>query len=194
MRGFAGWAVAVGLAGGCAKAPVAVVDAGPAKGHPDLRCPVGARPEGFGPPNGRAAWCVLSLPDGRTVKDGPALEWHENGAIAASGAWADDLQTGEWIRYFPTGTPESRGTYVAGKKDGVFTTFAPGGEKVAEGPFVNGAEHGAWTFWNTETLVRTEGAYVLGDRDGVWRDYTPEGKATRERVYRDGRLVTQREL
>lgn len=187
------WVVVLGLAA-CVRHVSNGVDSGPPKGHPDLQCPAGTSPEGYGPPVGRSAWCLLTLPDGHRVKEGPAIEWHENGARKVTGQWSQDRQVGEWVTYHPTGTPESRGTWVAGKKDGVWTTWAPTGEKVGEGPYVDGVEHGAWVFWNVETLVRTEGNYVLGGRDGRWLDYSPEGKATRERIYRDGRLVTQREL
>lgn len=188
------WVVLVLLLGGCAKRSDAVVDAGPPKGHPDLQCPAGTAPEGYGPPVGKSAWCVLALPDGRRVKEGPSMEWHDTGTRAVTGSWSNDRMSGEWVRYYPTGTPESRGAYLNGKKDGVWTTFAATGEKTAEGPFVDGVEHGNWTFWSTDTLTRTEGAYVLGNRDGRWLDYSPEGKPVRERIYRDGRLVTQREL
>jgi hypothetical protein len=188
------WVVVVAALAGCVKSSAAVLDAGPAKGHPDLVCPAGASAEGYGPPVGRESWCMLTLPDGRLVREGAAIEWHDNGARKVSGNYAQGRKTGEWVTYHPTGTPEARGTYLNDKKDGVWTTWAPTGEKIAEGPYVDGVEHGAWTFWTVETLVRTEGNYVLGGRDGKWIDYSPEGKATRERIYREGRLLSQREL
>jgi hypothetical protein len=183
----------VGLAG-CPPKTAAVVDTGPPKGHPDLHCPAGTVPNGYGPPVGREAWCEITLADGHTQKEGPTLSWHENGQRALSGNYAAGMQIGDWVTYYPTGTPESQGQYAGGKKEGVWVTWATSGEKIAEGPFVAGQEHGAWVFWDTATLSRSEGQYVLGGRDGTWLDISPEGKPTRERIYRGGRLLTQREL
>ncbi len=193
MRGVPYWLLVLGLVG-CVKRGDAVVDAGPPKGHPDLQCPPGALPEGYGPPTGTSVWCVLALPDGRRVKEGPTIEWHANGARSLDGRFAQDQRVGEWVTFHPTGTPETRGGYTANRKEGVWTTWAATGEKIAEGPFVNGVEHGGWTFWNTDTLTRIEGSFVLGAKDGRWLDYSPEGKPTRERIFREGRLITQREL
>lgn len=169
--------------------------AGPTPGSPELHCPPGTQPNGFDPPDGIEVWCSLTRGDGKIVREGPSIAWHPSGVAKSSeGAWSDDVMTGEWSTFYPTGTVEQRGTYTNGRKDGMWTSFAVTGEKTAEGEFVGGLEQGQWTFWNIDTLTRAEGVYVLGKRDGVWLDYSPEGKALRERIYRDGRLISQREL
>lgn len=168
---------------------------GPTVGSPELQCPPGTQPNGYDPPDGLEVWCTLMRADGKIVREGPSITWHPSGVAKASeGSFSADTKNGVWTTFYPTGTPESRGEYVMGKKEGLWTTFAVTGEKTAEGPFVGGVEQGPWTFWNTDTLTRAEGVYVLGGRDGVWIDYSPEGKAVRERIYREGRLISQREL
>ncbi len=167
---------------------------GPQPGHPDLHCPPGTTPAGFPPPEGYAVWCELTRADGKVVREGPSITFHPGGAKDAVGSYAADRPEGEWITYYPTGTPKDQGSYVQGRKEGTWVTFAPAGEKISEGSFSAGLEQGPWTFWSTETLSRAEGAYVLGERDGTWVDYSPEGKPVRERIYRGGRLVSQREL
>ena len=118
----------------------------------------------------------------------------DNEQRKAEGNFADGRQNGAWLYWYATGTPESQGMFAMGAKEGVWTTFQANGERSSEGQFVGGEEHGPWTFWNADVLTRTEGSFVLGDRDGIWLDYGPEDKPVRERIYRDGRMITMREL
>ena len=76
----------------------------------------------------------------------------------------------------------------------MWTSYHPSGDRASEGQMVDGKENGRWTYWNNETLSRTEGEYILGDRDGIWMDFGPDDRPLRERTYRAGRLVSQREL
>lgn len=179
---------------GCPPKPGAATGPELPVGHPDLKCPAGTAAAGYAPPNGWEVWCEKFLADGTEVREGPSISWHPNEQRKAEGSWADGKQHGPWLYWFPTGTPESQGSFAMGNKEGVWTTFQSNGERASEGQFVSGAEHGPWVYWNTDALTRTEGSYVLGNRDGIWRDYGPDDKPVRERVYRDGRMITMREL
>ena len=174
-----------GEAGGGAPYPV---------GHPDLKCPAGTQPAGYAPPHGWEVWCEKLLPNGQKLREGPSIGWHPNEQKRSEGSYADGKQHGPWLYWYPTGTPESQGGFALGVKEGVWTTYAAGGETTSEGQFVGGQEHGPWVFWNTDAATRTEGSFVLGARDGVWLDYGPDDRPVRERTYRDGRMVTMREL
>ena len=59
---------------------------------------------------------------------------------------------------------------------------------------VAGLEEGTWSFWDVRTSWRATGEFVGGHRDGVWLEYEASPDPVRERVYRDGQLVTVREL
>jgi hypothetical protein len=161
--------------------------------HPDLICPTGTEATGAPPPAGREVWCNKALPTGKSMKQGPMITWHSNEQKASSGEFNADRESGPWLYWYPTGLPEMQGTFTSGVKNGVWTTFHPNGDRQSEGEYVDGREHGAWVYW-TEQLTRIEGVWVLGLRDAIWLDYSPEDVAVRERVYRSGRLVSQREL
>ena len=193
MRTYAKLAAFLFLTG-CPPKPVTVTGPGWPVGHPDLQCPAGTAPNGYAPPHGWEVWCEKPLPNGTSLREGPSLTWHANEQRKAEGSYADGRQNGPWLYWFPTGTPESQGSFAMGAKEGVWTTFQANGERSSEGQFVSGAEHGPWTFWNADVLTRTEGSYVLGNRDGVWLDYGPDDKPVRERIYREGRMITMREL
>lgn len=192
MRAWAMLAVAITLAG-CPKttAPVAV---GPPQGHPDLACPPGTVPAGFGPPNGIEAFCQKQRPDAVWVRQGPAIEWHTNEQRASEGSYVDGKRDGPWLFWYPTGSAEKQGTYSRGVEEGVWTEYHVNGDRKSEGQWVDGKQHGHWTFWNSDSLTRTEGNFVLGEKDGTWIDVGTDEQPIRERLYRQGRLISQREL
>lgn len=161
--------------------------------HPDLICPVDTVGTGTPPPGGTEVWCQKTLVTGRTVRHGPTITWHPNETRASMGDYAEGVIHGPWVTWYPTGVQESQGSFVRGIKNGLWTEFHLNGARKSEGEYVEGKENGPWIFW-AEDLTRTEGQFVLGQRDGVWTDYSPEGVPVRERVYRTGRLVSQREL
>lgn len=178
---------------GCPKKPAQVDDdAGPL--HPDLVCPDDTIGVGAGPPVGTEVWCHKGLPSGRWVRQGPVIKWHANGQRAWEGEFSDDRRTGAWNFWYPTGIQEKQGSFVNGSEEGLWTTFHPSGDRASEGQMVDGREHGPWSYWSEDGATRTEGAWILGERDGIWLDYGTDNVAVRERVYRTGRLTTQREL
>ena len=181
------------LGTGCGPKP-APAAAVPAAGHPDLQCPPGTSPAGRGPPEGTEAWCQVRLPGGEARRAGPRITWHANGQRSAAGWYQAGKRHGTWQFWHASGTPAKQGSYTQGLEDGPWTTYHPDGTRAAMGGYVGGEEHGPWIFWDPGTLTRTEGSYELGERTGRWVDVGPDGRPVRERIYRRGRLVNQREL
>ena len=179
---------------GCPPKEVPLPPPPPPEGHPELVCPAGTRPAGYPPPMGFEVWCVRPTVTGGTVKEGPSIAWHPNQARRAEGSYVDGKPNGPWTTYFATGGPESQGSYKLGVKDGPWTTFHPNGAQASVGSYVDGVEHGLWRYWDEASSWRTEGNYVFGQKDGVWLEYSGTEHPVRERIYREGRLVTVREF
>jgi hypothetical protein len=193
MRPFAAVLALATLAGCPPKAPPEAPTAQQPV-YADIACPPGTLVAGQAPPLGQEVWCQRPNPDGTFTKVGPSITWHSNGRKASEGAFREGKKDGPWLFWYPTGTPERQGTYAFGVPEGVWTSYHPNGERASEGQMVDGEEHARWTYWNAETLTRVEGEYVLGERDGTWMDFGPDDRPIRERTYRSGRLVSQREL
>lgn len=193
---MAGWPriAMVLVLGGAACAPKAPVDTTPVSSvHPELQCPPGTWAAGQGPPEGLEVWCEVRSPTD-AVRQGPSITWHPNGRRAAEGSWVGGKRHGEWKVWHANGTPSGRGTYSHGLREGVWTFYHPDGTRESEGAYVGDQQHGTWVFWSADALTRTEGRFELGLRTGRWIDHDPGGLPVRERIYREGRLVNQREL
>lgn len=171
-----------------------------AVGHPDLVCPAGTIATGTPPPIGIDVWCERIEPDGRTrVRQGPYLSWYRvtdatQEKRSSEGSYENGVQNGPWVTWYENGNPKSRGSYTLGVKEGLWTTFHPDGGQAAEGHYVQGLEQGSWQFWDAASSWRAAGEFVGGHRDGVWLEYGPAPDPIRERLYRNGELVTVREL
>jgi len=181
------------IALGCAK-PATQSDLGPVSPHPDLQCPALSIPAGKAPPVGYEVWCHTQGEPGKWLREGPSIAWHSNAQRASEGLYAAGKRTGPWQIWYPTGQPKEQGSYVGGVKEGVWTSYHPDGTRSSEGEMVQGQQHGAWNYWSPDGQSRTEGQWKLGEKDGVWHELDADDRKVSERVYRNGRLLTQKEL
>jgi hypothetical protein len=175
------------------KAPDDITDE-PVHLHPDLICPDGSHGEGFPPPDGVLAYCVLDGNPGLTIKHGPSIEWYTSGQKKEAGSYLSNQRFGEWTSWYESGIIARQGHYKNDSEDGRWIEFHPSGLQSAEGARVNGRESGEWVYWADGDNTRTEGAWSNGQQDGVWTDFDSAGTPVRQRVFRMGRLINQREL
>jgi antitoxin component YwqK of YwqJK toxin-antitoxin module len=178
----------------CKKKAPGDVSTAPAQLHPDLYCPEGTHGEGFPPPDGVLVYCVLDGNAGLTIKQGPSIEWFSSGQKQASGNYTSNQRVGEWVFWYESGIIEKQGRYLNNVQDGRWVEFHASGLQSAEGVRVNGRESGLWVYWSNGDNTRTEGNWANGQQDGDWTDYASDGTPLRQRIFRMGRLINQREL
>ncbi|MEM6929064.1 MAG: hypothetical protein AAF602_19150, partial [Myxococcota bacterium] len=65
--------------------------------HPQLFCDPGTYAIGVPPPRGREAWCAREDDQGRLVRHGLYLRWHDDDTVAERGQYINDLRAGEWV-------------------------------------------------------------------------------------------------
>lgn len=194
IRLSSGALMAVLCLGGCPKTNG--VPTGPEEDpivYDGLECPENTRAVGGAPPVGTQVWCNLTLANGTQVRHGPSFMWHANGQLAAQGQYAEDGRDGDWKFYSARGTMEMQGSYLFGKEDGEWIYYHPSGEKSESGRFVNGGRNGEWSYWNSAG-IESKGTWVDGKREGTWVELDHNGDPLRERTYRDGRVIEQKEL
>lgn len=156
--------------------------------HPDLACGDERLATGDPPPGGTEAWCVLITDDGRVVRDGPYLRWHPTGTLAERGQHVAGQRSGTWVTLDPEGRVRSEGAYVDDERSGRWVGYHADGTLDFEGAYVAGREDGEWVYRGPDGS-KVVGTWVRGQREGRWLDVGPNGRVTRERMYREGRLV-----
>ena len=160
--------------------------------YPELGCLEGTKAVGTPPPMGTEVWCATTQ-EGNSYRNGAAIEWYNNEQRKSAGSYENGMKSGQWEFWYPHGVPQEQGTFVRGVKDGYWTEFNPSGGRSSEGQMVAGKEHGKWIYWQDDGS-RTEGEWVLGQKTGKWIDFGTDDKPMRERIYRNGRMLSQREL
>lgn len=126
------------------------------------------------------------------VRHGPALIRRGDGQLAERGAWADGRKTGHWWTWDAEGRLVRDGDWLDGEPSGWWMEYDTAGVVAAEGGMAHGDRAGLWVV--REATGVWEQPYVDGALHGIAVERGPDGVILRERVYQQGRLVSQREL
>jgi len=156
--------------------------------HPQLFCDPGTFAIGVPPPRGREAWCAREDEQGRLVRHGLYLRWHDDDTIAERGQYINDRRAGEWVLHGTDGTLIGRGPYLEGERHGLWVTWFDNGTMASQGSWYKGVPDGDWTYY-TKAGVRIEGRWDRGVRDGEWLDYDASGTIIRRREFLSGQLI-----
>ncbi len=142
----------------------------------------------------RAEYEVERDASGRERRSGAYRAWHENGALASQGSFADDREVGRWKFFHADGGPAAEGSFARGERVGPWETFHPGGQRESKGRYEKDHRSGAWSFWTRtgeldaensglyEYVVRTapdgraaSGHLLDGLPHGEWKSSWPAG-------------------
>lgn len=159
-----------------------------------LGCPAGTYELGQVPPEGLELWCARLDETGRQVRHGPSRSWWPDGRPQSYGAFANDQKVGHWWFWTADGHLEREGAFRDDRENGYWLVYRTDGTVAAEGPMADGGRDGVWVTYDESTGLAQDGLWSAGEKDGVWVEYNTEGRPQRERVFRRGRLISQREL
>ena len=56
-------------------------------------------------------------------RDGPWVDYHENGGLQSKGTYRNGERDGPWVTYWDNGQLKSKGTYKNGKEDGLWVIY-----------------------------------------------------------------------
>ncbi len=159
-----------------------------------LGCPEGTREVGAKPPMGFEMWCSRTDVTGQAQRHGPSWMWWPDGRLRSTGSFLEGKRTGHWWFWTSEGTLDREGLFLDGVEEGYWLIYRPDGTISSEGTMRNGGRDGMWVTYDDATGRPQEGLWTLGEKDGVWIEYRDDDTPFRERVFRDGRLINQREF
>ncbi len=179
---------------GCPKKPDPVEIVEEVDPYPALVCPEGTEKKGKPPPEGMKVWCMRFTPAGQWINEGGYIEFHETGEKKLEGSWANNRREGTFKTFYMSGQIETEEIYYEGKAEGIWIEYHENGQKRAEGEKANGKETGPWLYWHDNGNKWKEGVWKNGEPDGTWLEFDPDGTPKIERLYKFGRLLTQKVL
>ncbi|MEP0990915.1 MAG: toxin-antitoxin system YwqK family antitoxin [Tateyamaria sp.] len=100
---------------------------------------------------------------------GPWEKWYPNGNLASEIDYYADQKHGAAIQYYPSGLPEYETTFEYNEFTGEFTGYheAEPLQPSIHGKHIAGKRQGMWTSWAADGTKTTEVNYRLGTYDGV---------------------------
>jgi antitoxin component YwqK of YwqJK toxin-antitoxin module/peroxiredoxin len=88
--------------------------------------------------------------------------------------------SGEYLRWFRSGSPRAQGYFEDDAEVGPWTFFAPGRQAVQMGDFVQGEMHLRWTYRYDNGQPLAEGYRFRDNKVGPWRFWDESGQEFRE--------------
>jgi antitoxin component YwqK of YwqJK toxin-antitoxin module len=108
----------------------------------------------------------------------------------------DGIRHGSYKLQVVDGPVVATGSFVDGRKHGVFTFYSTGGTKLAEIPYSNDAKSGTIRLWYSEFAypgaagtLKLEVEYTSNHADGRRRSWWPSGAKRSTELFRDGSLI-----
>lgn len=93
------------------------------------------------------------------------------------------VESGDYIKKYPSGVVQMRGYYINGKRNGQWTGFFENGNVQSEGFFKDGLRDGKAVVYYENGKVYYIGYYKEGREVGQWIFYDKEGKVTHKKDY-----------
>ena len=159
------------------------------------KCPEGTTLAGAAPPKGYGQWCERNGGFfGRSVRIGPFMRWHPNGARSVQGNFVNGKPEGVFTNWHPDGRKAQETGYKGGLLQGSSIKYNKEGKKIFEGTFLAGAKHGRFLYFTRSGSPKSEGSFRSNIKEGVWTIYNAQGKPRSKITFRDGKKEGRAEL
>jgi hypothetical protein len=106
------------------------------------------------------------------IKEGPFIEYWDNGTILNKGMYADNQKEGEWIE-----NTYEKGFYRNGQRDGLWTIFRKDFTVYYEKNYQDGINHGPVVYYDVTGNIQEEAYYEMGKLTFTTADTTKETRS-----------------
>ncbi len=125
------------------------------------------------------------------LKDGAYEEWHAHLVQGSpqpkvAGQYRNDLQVGEWTRYFETGGKQVVQSFENGKLQGEIQEFYANGALKSTTEFQQGLQDGTFTHYHPNQKAMVIAQYKQGLLDGAYQVFYENGHRSVEGSYARG--------
>ena len=159
------------------------------------KCPEGTTLAGAAPPQGLGQWCERNGGFfGRSVRIGPFMRWHPNGARSVQGNFVNGKPDGLFINWYPDGRKAQETGYKNGLLQGTSVKYNKEGKKIFEGTYNAGTKHGRFHYFTRSGSPKSEGSFRNNIKDGLWTIFNQQGKPRSKITFRDGKKEGRAEL
>ncbi len=120
--------------------------------------------------------------------EGPYVKYHQNGKLAISGYYSDNLPDSTWVFYFESGSIKSKGQYKNGDASGFWKTYYENGNVKNKGGFINANQAGKWSYYFENGNLKLNAEYKNGAEINNWTYYFESGPLKANTRYDDSSI------
>lgn len=102
-------------------------------------------------------------------------------------------QDGPYQKFYPNGVLQVEGTFVNGKRSGLWVSYHPAGNKQSENNYEDGVLEGKTVVYYPSGQIMYIGYFSNGENDGQWLYFDTEGTLIKEVLYKNGKLISEQE-
>ncbi len=121
-------------------------------------------------------------------KEGHWIKLDENKKKIYDGNFVNDIPTGKFTYYYPTG--EVKSVTMFSKNGTIARTkiYAAGGAIMGEGKYLNEKKDSTWKFYDEDGVLISQDNYANGLKNGNCKVYYRNGQVADDRTWKDGVL------
>ena len=120
------------------------------------------------------------------------LERYDDGALARVSEWDGPLLDGRDLRLHEDGSPDRLGSWVQGRRTGLWLDWAPTGELIRAEEWRAGVREGRHRGWTEDGQPEFMGRWTENLRTGEWLTFGAGGVPGALQTYREGTLLEER--
>jgi antitoxin component YwqK of YwqJK toxin-antitoxin module len=95
-------------------------------------------------------------------KNGTSIKFYRNNTPSEKLIYKNNVKTGQWSQYYPSGQECLKANYIGGKLEGKYEVFYDNGKPEFTGQYKNDARDGTWIRYNRDGSVKNKIDYVAG--------------------------------
>lgn len=123
----------------------------------------------------------------------PLRTYYKNGQLKDECHYKNGKREGVWRMYSEDGKLISESNYRNDKEVGITRYYYEDGTK-AEIPYKDGKWHGVVKWYYKNGKLKFEKPMKNGETEGVYREYDESGNLIKEEIYKNGELISSKEI
>jgi len=131
----------------------------------------------------------LTYINGDRIKE---IEWYENGKEKLKREYTRSYSDWKESTWYENGNKKKETEIKNRVEHGKTTRWYENGKKQSEGEYFQGDFHGRWIWWYEKGQMKTLIEFKYGELDGKYIDWDENGKITRDTIFKDGKIISDK--
>ena len=117
------------------------------------------------------------------MEEGLREEWFLDGTQASRGAFVKGVQDGVWTFWHENGAKKAESTFHSGTEMGIRSTWYASGQQESQSEVTDSLQHGERVFWHENGQIRAQAYFDRNAKVGPEQEFDAAGLWTKTTCY-----------